>query len=94
MNGFVLPCFDQECSTSSSSSVQNRDRPDTIGKSTVIVQPSVGNDSGASLPAPKRLNTFSPDLCGECAIRSTIRRSAASSPIGTTNWYCRKPFEP
>ncbi len=30
----------------------------------------------------------------EAASRSTTVRNAASSPKGTTNWYCRKPRRP
>ena len=74
--------------------MQNRSSPRATGKSTVIVQPGTGNDSGAALPSPNRLSTFSPEQYGECAIFSTTRRNVGSSPNGTTNWYCRKPREP
>ena len=60
----------------------------------MIVQPGWGNDSGAWLPAPNRLSTFSPDACRDAPIFSTIRRSVGSSPNGTRNWYCRNPREP
>src|SRR5947209_1646689 len=80
--------------TCSSSRSQSSARPRRIGKSTVIVQPGWGNDSGAWLASPKRLSTLRNDTWPERAICSTMRRKVSSAPKGTTNWYCKNPRGP
>ena len=53
---------------------------------------SRGSLSGPA--APKRLRTARKLVVPEAARRSTTVRSVASSPKGTTNWYCRNPRRP
>ena len=65
-----------------------------MGRSTVSVQPGIGNDSGDRLPGPKRLSTFRQDRCPEVTIISKHRLNVSCAENGTTNWYCRKPFGP
>ncbi len=62
--------------------------------STHSVQPGRGNDSGARLPSPNRLSTFSADTWPAAVIRSSTVRITSPRSSGTTNWYCRNPRGP